>query len=583
MRFSPRLASVIGFALALFPLLPGSNRAAAAEVPAPEPPVDVWLDVDVASGIWDVDDGLMMIQAFHAEAVRVRGVSVVFGNTTLERARRIGEHVVERFGPAEDAPAVHPGAASAAELGKETRAVEAMAAALREEPMTIVAVGPVTNVGTLVTRYPELRDRIERIVVVAGRRPGQRFTVSEKQEAPFRDANFEKDVPAMAAILAADVPLVLAPWEVSSEVWLREADRTELRRSGGAGAWIAATARYWAEVWRKRFAVDGFTPFDTLAVGYLTHPELIRGEAVSVSIGMGPDDGAAPVPPREAGDLKPYLRVEPAGSDAESRALYLHTPKEGFKEALVGQLAGRPGDRFVAGGQKGSRFDHGLLDLVMRVFVNDAGRVHYDKLLERTETLDAYLEQLAEARLGELAPDERLALLINAYNAFTLKLIAEHPDVGSIKNIPASERWKAKRWNLGGTRVSLNEIEHEMIRGAFDEPRIHWALVCAARDCPPLRQEAYSGDELDAQLAEQARRVHGDGRHVRFDRANGVLQVTRLYDWYGGDFGEGDRAAVIRRAVARYHDGLREALEAGEEPRVRFLDYDWSLNAARAR
>ena len=170
-------------------------------------PTDVWLDVDTAVGTGDPDDGIMLIQVFHRPDVfRVRGVSTLFGNATLEEAQPIAEAIVERYGP--DVP-VHPGAASAEDFGTETDATRAMAEALREAPMHVLAVGPATNLGTVLALHPELADRVLSAVMVAGRRPGQLFQFADDQPAPFRDANFEKDIPGMRAILDSGVNLVL--------------------------------------------------------------------------------------------------------------------------------------------------------------------------------------------------------------------------------------------------------------------------------------------------------------------------------------------------------------------------------------
>jgi len=556
---------VLSVCLAAF-LLAVMGLPAIAQQTQPQP-VDVWLDVDTANGVGDVDDGLTMIQAFHAPQVRVRGVSVQFGNAQLGQAVKIAEHIIARFGP-RDMP-VHAGAASAEDFGKRTDAVEAMAAALREKPMAIAAVGPVTNVGTLIQRHPELRDRITKLIVVAARRPGQRFVVSDEQAAPFRDANFEKDVPAMRALLESGVPIVFAPWEVSSTVWLKREDLATLHDSGGAGAWIADTSEYWIDLWRDKLGVDGFTPFDTLAIGHLTHPELIEGMPVKARIEMGPDDGARPVD-RKAGDPKPYLLVEEVDAD-ETQAVYLHTPRPEFKRVLMGQLSGHDGDAYHPSGQHGSHFDHSLGDLVMRVFVNERGFVRYDALEQRVQTLAAYLDQLAAVDLDALTRDEQLALLINAYNAFTLQLMVEYPEVASIRDIPVERRWKHKRWNLGGQTVSLDDIEHGIIRPQFDEPRIHWAVVCAAYSCPPLREEAYTAERLDEQLAEQADIVHHHERYLQFDAERGVLKLTPLYNWYGSDFGEGDQKQVVLQNLARHHAGVAKALQAGKSIEIEWL------------
>ncbi len=297
------------------------------------PPIEVWLDVDTATGIGDVDDGLMLIQGFHSPEVNIRGISVVFGNAPLDRALPIARAITTRFGPQAIVPV--PGAASAAEFGKRTDAVEAMAGALKRAGMTILAVGPVTNVGTLVTLYPELQDRIERIVMVAGRRPKQRFITNEKQKLPHRDFNFELDPAAMQAILDTKIPLVLAPWEVSSQVWISRDDLQTLRERGGPGEWIAETSQYWIERWEKNIDTRGFNPFDTLAMGWLTHPQLIESARMQVAIERGPNDRVGSQVPVAA--EKPYLVVRPFEGRGRE-VIYCYRPKSEFKTLLMERL-----------------------------------------------------------------------------------------------------------------------------------------------------------------------------------------------------------------------------------------------------
>ncbi len=331
----PQLAlrvSVLGSAGLIAAWLATLNVATAAAPPV----TDVWLDVDTATGYTDVDDGLALIQAFHSHELCVRGVSVVFGNTSLERAEPIAREIATRFGP--PGLAVHRGAASAREFAQENPAVCALAAALAERPLTILALGPVTNVGTLVRRHPELHGRIERIVIVAGRRAGQRFTNGEKQTVPHRDFNFELDPAAMQAILDTEIPLVFAPWEVSSHVWITRDDLAALHRTGGSGAWITETSQYWIAQWEKKLTNRGFNPFDTLAVGWVTHPSLIQSMRVTARIEEGPDDRAAA---GQAVRTKPYLIVEPVSADEVTREMiYCYEPQPGFKQILIQRLSG---------------------------------------------------------------------------------------------------------------------------------------------------------------------------------------------------------------------------------------------------
>jgi hypothetical protein len=222
----------------------------------------------------------------------------------------------------------------------------------------------------------------------------------------------------------------------------------------------------------------------------------------------------------------------------------------------------------------GATFDHADFDALLREHVNERGKVDYRGLMRERPRLDAYLARLADADFDGLSRDEKLALLLNAYNAFTLALILDHYPIRSIRDIPEDRRWKAERWRLAGRTVSLDGLEHEWIRPMFADPRVHFALVCGADGCPPLR--SYDGAGLDAQLAEQSGRVHGMPDWLRVDPESGAIALSPVYEWYAGDFERAD-GDVLEHA-ARHSEALRERLDAGGRPAVRWLDYDWSLN-----
>ncbi len=228
-------------------------------------------------------------------------------------------------------------------------------------------------------------------------------------------------------------------------------------------------------------------------------------------------------------------------------------------------------------GRGAHAFDHSALDALLREHVREGGRVDYASLKADVSRLDRYIDSIGEADFEALGRDDKLALLINAYNAFTLKLILEHyPGIDSIRDIPSAQRWDARRWRVGSAVWSLNEIEHEQIRTSFREPRIHFALVCAAVGCPPLRREAYDGGRLDEQLEDQTKRVHESERWFRFDADRDEVWLTRLYEWYGGDFEQA--SGSVLRFAARYSAELAAALDAGREPAIRWIPYDWKLN-----
>lgn len=222
------------------------------------------------------------------------------------------------------------------------------------------------------------------------------------------------------------------------------------------------------------------------------------------------------------------------------------------------------------------QFDHSLLDVLLHQNVDVDGWVDYAGVRYSVDDLDAYLESVAQADVNALGRDDRLAFLINAYNAFTLKLIVEKYPLDSIKDIPANQRWDAVRWNLAGQTVSLSQIEHELIRPNFMEPRIHFALVCAATGCPPLLNEVYTGDRLEEQLSRQTAYVHQHGTWFQFDGANAETKLTQLYNWYGGDFEQ--TAGSVPAFVSQHAPDLKQAMATNGSPAITWLPYDWKLN-----
>lgn len=224
-------------------------------------------------------------------------------------------------------------------------------------------------------------------------------------------------------------------------------------------------------------------------------------------------------------------------------------------------------------------FDHSLFDRLLRGAVDEDGWVDYEGLRRDPSDLDQYIETLAAAPFDDLGRDEKLAFLINAYNAFTLRLILDYYPLQSIRDIPADKRWIDVRWRVGSRTWSLEQIEHEQIRPKFVEPRIHFALVCAAVGCPPLRNEAYTGDKLDQQLTGQLEYAHRHERWFRFEPDLGRVYLTSLYNWYAGDFEQAAGSAL--RFAARYAPDLKAAIDADKSPSVAFLDYDWSLNSKK--
>ena len=226
---------------------------------------------------------------------------------------------------------------------------------------------------------------------------------------------------------------------------------------------------------------------------------------------------------------------------------------------------------------EGPSVDHSLFDKVLGSYVQEGGWVDYAGLKDNQKLLDEYIATIASMSYDDLGRDEKLALLINAYNAFTMKLIIEHFPIASIKDIPAEKRWEAQRWTVGEYTWSLNQIEHEQIRPNFKEPRIHFALVCAAVGCPPLATEAYSANHFEEQLERQTQYVHDHRTWFQFEPGKNLVHLTRLYDWYGSDFSQ--VAGSPLQYAARYVSDLERTQANNKELKTQFLDYDWGLNS----
>ena len=239
---------------------------------------------------------------------------------------------------------------------------------------------------------------------------------------------------------------------------------------------------------------------------------------------------------------------------------------------------------------------HALLAKHVKPFAGgNASAVDYAALKGEQAALKAYLGTLtavSEADYGKWSKPQRLAFLINAYNAFTVELIlTRYPDLASIKDLGSvfSSPWKKKFFSLLGQERNLDDIEHGLIRapGAFDDPRIHAGVVCASIGCPMLRAEAFTSEKLDAQLDDGMKRFLADGSRNRFDAASGRLQVSKIFDWYGKDFEKGHKGYdSLQATFARHAAQLAATPEAqarvrSGDYRLDFLDYDWRLNDVR--
>jgi hypothetical protein len=217
------------------------------------------------------------------------------------------------------------------------------------------------------------------------------------------------------------------------------------------------------------------------------------------------------------------------------------------------------------------RLDYSAWDALLRAHVSD-GWVDYPAF---APGMGPFLAQVRRARLGPETTDEaRLAFWINAYNALAIAGILEG---GSPATLLGRYRFFLRtRWPVAGEEITLWDLEQERVR-PLGEPRIHFALVCASASCPRLASEAFLPARLDDQLEAAARRFVNDPRRNRFDAAGRVAHLSAIFDWYDEDFEAA--AGSVPAWVARYVDDPEAAsgLASGDW-KVRFQDYDWSLN-----
>lgn len=226
--------------------------------------------------------------------------------------------------------------------------------------------------------------------------------------------------------------------------------------------------------------------------------------------------------------------------------------------------------------QGGMEVDHGLYGMLLARHVQN-GLVDYAGFKREEELLDRYLDLLSRVDPEGLSRAEQFAFYINAYNAWTIKLVlGRWPRVSSIKELGTWFRspWKIPLARIAGGLLTLDEIEHGILRPRFADPRVHFAVNCASRGCPPLLAEPYLGARLEEQLERATADFLNDPARYRLEEPD--FWVSSLFKWFAEDFPQGVPAFYLRFARGELRARLAAA---GDRLRVRYLDWDWSLNA----
>ncbi|MDH3648353.1 MAG: DUF547 domain-containing protein [Saprospiraceae bacterium] len=220
---------------------------------------------------------------------------------------------------------------------------------------------------------------------------------------------------------------------------------------------------------------------------------------------------------------------------------------------------------------------HEQWDSLLKRYVSADGLVNYTGFVKDSIALQSYLQLLSNnPPQKSWSDEERLAYWINAYNAFTVKLIVDHYPVKSIKDIKKgipfiNSVWDIKFFKIGKQSYDLNKIEHGIIRKKFQEPRIHFAINCASISCPALASEAYASDRLDMQLERAARSFINDP--LRNKISVGAVSISKIFSWFSGDFKK--KAPNVIDFINRYAE-----VPISEGVDIDYLDYNWQLNEA---
>jgi hypothetical protein len=229
----------------------------------------------------------------------------------------------------------------------------------------------------------------------------------------------------------------------------------------------------------------------------------------------------------------------------------------------------------VAHGISEMTVDNSLFADLLAKYVKK-GDVDYQGFKTDEKKLDQYLAVLETVNSKKLSRNEQFAFYINAYNAWTIKLILSgYPGVQSIKDLGTifKSPWKKKICRIDGDVITLDDIEHKIIRPTFKDPRVHFAINCAALSCPPLISQPYLGSTLDLQLDDSTRAFVNDPKSNYF--ISNALHVSKIFKWFSEDFNNDIIGFFLKYAK----DDFKKELESKrKEIKIKYLHYDWSLN-----
>jgi hypothetical protein len=210
--------------------------------------------------------------------------------------------------------------------------------------------------------------------------------------------------------------------------------------------------------------------------------------------------------------------------------------------------------------------DYKTWDTFLKKYVSTSGEVDYKSIKANRKELDAITKTFsATSVLPSWSKSDQLAFWINAYNAFTIDLIVNNYPLKSIQGLDGGKPWDVKRINIGGKKYTLNNIENDIIRPKFKDARIHFAVNCAAKSCPPILNGAFFGKTIDTQLDEVTKKFINNKKYQTITSSN--ITLSKIFDWYAADFGD------IVTFINKYSN-----VKINKSATIAYKDYDWALN-----
>ena len=283
---------------------------------------------------------------------------------------------------------------------------------------------------------------------------------------------------------------------------------------------------------------------------------------------------------------------EPAKSEKSSRGTAIVELKEETKEkpkteakekpiTVIGKAAdppaekkevkqvlstGKPDKPIEEKPKPANSLSHDVWNVLLNKYVSSIGKVNYSAFKAEEGKLDEYLNILEDNPVSESwSRDKKLAYWINAYNAYTVKLILKNYPVKSITDLHAGKPWDVKWINLSDKKLSLNNIENDIIRPEFGEPRIHFAVNCAAKSCPPLLNKAWTSSNLESNFEKQSKEFINNPAYNSV--SENEAKVSKIFEWYKKDFGD------LKAFINKYSD-----IKLAPKAKIKFMEYDWTLN-----